>query len=162
MCLDAIPDNEIEQAIVDYAIQMVHTGDENGRTNFLAMPLGIQALYSTWLVDGEVNNGGFNQYFWNSSGAFADLAVVGFDYFGAHEHAQLLCEAIAVADAERAVREKFKRRNTMQAFSESYDETRLGALDTKYYALPDTLSELRIRAVRKCPTDFVTGPSARQ
>src|SRR5437016_1196463 len=68
--LRAIPDDELEQALFDYAIGVIWDDNEPRFDNFRSLPIGIQALYTTWTVDAEVNNGGFNQYFWNSSGTF--------------------------------------------------------------------------------------------
>jgi hypothetical protein len=55
---------------------------------------GLQMLWATQLVDDEVNNGGFNQYFFNSSGQFAIEAVEGLELIGAHKRAQVVQRAI--------------------------------------------------------------------
>jgi hypothetical protein len=103
-----------------------------------------------------VNNGGFNQYFWNSSGEFAEEAVTGFAFFGAVEHATLMREAIAAGLAEETQRSEFMERNTLEAFSESYEHTRLGVLDRRYFSLSENLSALRVKAVRERPNEFTT------
>ena len=160
--LRAIPDDEIEQALFDYASRVVWDTSERRSENFHSMPIGIQALYSTWIVDAEVNNGGFNQYFWNSSGAFAEVAVDGFVFFGATELAALMRDAIALARSEANQRGRFKRENTLEAFSESYKHTKLGELDRRYYKLAKKLGELRISVIRQCPEQFVTGATTVQ
>jgi hypothetical protein len=162
VALRAIPDDEIEQALFDYASRIVWDTKERRLENFHSMPIGIQALCSTWMVDAEVNNGGFNQYFWNSSGAFAEEAVDGFVFFGATELAALMREAIALAHSEANQRGRFKRENTLEAFSESYKHTKLGELDQRYYKLAENFGKLRINVIRERPEQFVTGATTIQ
>lgn len=101
-----------------------------------------------------MNNGGFNQYYFNTDGAFASDAVAAFEYFGAREHAGLMKEANAVRAAEAAEMAKFKARGTIEAFSESYEHSRLGPLDDRFYKLTENLSQLRIARIRQKPDEF--------
>lgn len=53
---------------------------------FLALPKEQRVIWSTWLVQGEVQNGGFSQYFANSPGdCFIEEARTGFTDIGAHD-----------------------------------------------------------------------------
>jgi hypothetical protein len=74
--LQAISDDEISMALFDYAITIVDHESGRPRQTFILLPERIQALYSTWMVDAEVRNGRFNQYFWNTSGELANDAVL--------------------------------------------------------------------------------------
>src|SRR4051812_36286525 len=47
---------------------------------------GVQAVYTTWLVDNEVNNGGFNQFFYNQHGTLAGAALRGYELLGTEEY----------------------------------------------------------------------------
>ena len=101
-----------------------------------------------------MNNGGFNQYYFNTDGEFAADAVTAFEYFGAKEHAALMKEANAVRAAEAAEMAKFKAQGTLEAFSESYKHSRLGPLDSRFYKLNENLSQLRIARIRQKPEEF--------
>jgi len=57
---------------------------------------GQQAVFTACNLDGEVCNGGFAQYFFNSSGMFAEHALMGLRFLGAKRHAALLESAITV------------------------------------------------------------------
>lgn len=150
-----IPDDQLEQAIIDYVGTKI--GDDYQRQREIVSKLapGIRALYVTWWVEAEVNNGGFNQYYWNSAGEFADDAPAAFEFFGANDHAALMREANRLHSAEAAVIAKYKARNTIEAFSESYKQSKLNSLDDRFYALTENLSSLRISRIRAAPTDFV-------
>ena len=80
---------------------------------------GLRALYITWWVEAEVNNGGFNQYYWNSAGQFANEAPNSFEYFGAEQYAALMREANRVRGAEVNAMDKYQDVGTMEAFSAS-------------------------------------------
>ncbi len=73
--LEKIPNDNIEQAIIDYIHDYVIQDDyENEYEKVKALSNGMQYVYTTWWLEAEVNNGGFNQYFYNSSGQFAEEA----------------------------------------------------------------------------------------
>jgi hypothetical protein len=108
----------------------------------------------TWGVEAEVNNGGFNQYYWNSTGQFSDQAVAAFEFFSAHEHAELMREANAIRAEEKAKMDKFKDEGTVEAFSESYQVSELGPLDDRFYKIDESLSTLRIAKIRSEPALF--------
>jgi len=79
---------------------------------------GFRAVYSTWWVEAEVNNGGLNQYFWNSSGEFARDAVAGFDRIGVPAMARLMERGIAIRDQDEAKNKKFGAKLANAAFSD--------------------------------------------
>src|SRR6185295_10818483 len=114
--LASIADDQVEYAILDYVYARMK-GHEEAEV-LATMPAGIRALYVTSGVEDEVNNGGFNQYYWNSTGKFADQAVAAFEFFGAHQYDLLMREANRIHAAEAAEIEKFKEQGTLQAFSD--------------------------------------------
>lgn len=152
--LASIPEDNLEQAVMDYVIEKI-AGDYDKEGEVLAsVPVGVRALYLTWIVEGEVNNGGFNQYYWNSSGRYASAAVEAFEFFSATKHAELMREANQVHSIEAAQMQKFKDRGSLEAFSESYNATKLGPLDNRFFGLKENLSALRIAKIRSSPELF--------
>jgi hypothetical protein len=152
--LRSIPDAEVERAIADYVWHKIY--DYNRVVEVVhGLRSGTRAMYLTWVVEGEVNNGGFNQYYYNTDGQFASEAVDAFEYFGATQHAALMREANAVRLAEARPMQKFKDEATLQAFSESYKHSKLGPLDERFLKLTEDLSRLRIARVRQAPEEFI-------
>jgi len=150
--LASIADDQVEYAILDYVYARMK-GHEEAEV-LATMPAGIRALYVTSGVEDEVNNGGFNQYYWNSTGKFADQAVAAFEFFGAHQYAELMREANRIHAAEAAEIEKFKEQGTLQAFSDSYKVSKLGPLDERFYKIEENLSALRVAKIRAEPASF--------
>ncbi len=62
MTLEAIRaagDGEVEQAIVDSVVQHLGTDATQHYDIAAQMPTGFQVVFSTWVLEGEVENGGF-------------------------------------------------------------------------------------------------------
>jgi hypothetical protein len=152
--LRSIDDVNIEQAIFDYALTKLEGQYDREEDIVADLPSGIRALYLTWIVEAEVNNGGFNQYYYNTDGKFAEQAIEAFEYFGATQHAALMREANSAWSEEKKEMAKFKDSGTMEAFSESYEHTKLGPLDERFLELGDDLGRARISRVRETPKQF--------
>jgi hypothetical protein len=119
-----------------------------------ALAPGAQAIYTTWLVDAEVNNGGFNQFFFNPAGQYAGDALAGYELLGAEDYAAVMRAAIATAEIERERLASFYEAGTAEAFSASYRHTELGEVDQRYYALGDRIYNVWAGVVRARPELF--------
>jgi len=162
--LDATAGDRIESEIIGVLIARItqsnSSADEDYK-RFVTLSAGLRMMWSTFEVEGEVNNGGFHQFFWNRSGQYANDAIQAFRLIGAEEHAQLVEEAVQVFSAGGDRLRPFREQRTFEAFQESEERTDSGVLDDRFYALPD-LSPLRIRYIREHPQEFVLtdGPGA--
>jgi hypothetical protein len=99
---------------------------------------GIRAIYTTWLVDAEVNDGGFHQYFFNSSGQYAGDALAGYELLGAEEYAAIMRSAIATFEIDRERLAAFEA-DDPEVFAESPAHSALRDVDQRYYALGDRI-----------------------
>ena len=118
------------------------------------LPAGQRALVAIYVLTGEVNNGGFNQFFFNQQGNFAEEARDGFRLVGSEEHAAVVDAAMERVLNEMGALEHYWGQGTLDAFMKSYGHTTLGALDEQFYALPDAY-ELLDRYMRLNPREFV-------
>ncbi len=152
-----IPDSELERAIIDYIDVKVDDRDDRVHEIVTGLSDGFCAVYTTWWVEAEVANGGFNQYFWNSSGRFAEEAVAGFELIGAPKHATLMKRAIDTFSQEEERHRSFMDSNTAEAFSESYENNPLNAIDQEFWRLEESeekLNQLKVRFIRRHPDLF--------
>lgn len=118
---------------------------------------GLQMLWATQLVDDEVNNGGFNQYFFNSSGQFAMEAIEGFELIDAHERADLVRRAVDQLFHDAPRLRQFYQQRTIAAFMESYQHTDLDAIDEAWFRAPEFFTP-RTQYIREHPQEFVIRP----
>ena len=141
--LASLSADEVGSAIVQHvALQVETEGEENRDAIVGRLPAGTKAVYTTWLVDIEVNNGGFNQFFFNPYGQYAGLALAGYELLGAEDYAAVMRAAIATHEAERETIAPYYEARTLEAFSESYQHTGLAEVDQRYYALGDRIYDV--------------------
>lgn len=153
--LAGISADEVGDVVLQHVALAVAERGEDGRDDIVRrLPPGTQAIYTTWLVDMEVNNGGFNQFFFNPHGRFAGLALAGYELLGAEEYAAVMRAAIATHEAERRTMARYYEAGTLEAFSESYRHTALAEVDQRYYALGDRIYDTWAKFVRSRPELF--------
>lgn len=154
--LAALKDEEIEQVVFDNI--SVNIGDDTltEREKVGTLTRGQRAIYVTWMVEAEVNNGGFNQFYFNSSGQLADLAEEAFRTIGAGQFADLVKKANSIYDDIREDLEKYND-GTIESFSNSYKGNPLNDLDAAFYKLDDSqLNQLRLKYIKNNISEFVS------
>lgn len=153
--LRSLPPEELGDAVIQHVAFQV--GDDVSRIPDVVrgLPAGLRAIYATYVVDMEVSNGGFNQFFWNPSSRYADDALQGYELLGATEYAAVMREALAIRAAEAERLAPYDHAGTLEAFSASYQLTRLGEADESYYALGSRLVSAWASLLRRRAELFV-------
>jgi len=158
--LDSVHDDNLEQIIIDniFSKQDSIGSNETNYSIIKSLSKGRQAVFATWGLEAEVNNGGFNQYFYNfsTSGQYAEEAADGFVLIGANKYANLTQRAIDLYMKNIKYFENYKD-GTLESFSKSYDNNPLDKLDKEFYALDSVehMSKLRIDYIRKHKNEFI-------
>ena len=96
-------------------------------------------VLSIYEFEGEVNNGGFSQYFFNSSGDHAETASRGLKEIGASQTAAMLDNAMQLFGRSGPSADRETRTAQLDKLS-SKAEKQLGLLDNEFYKDPDRLS----------------------
>jgi hypothetical protein len=101
-----------------------------------------KVYFSTSVLDGEIYNGGFEQYFWNSSGDMIHHAIDGLEIIGAHRALDLLMQAkgIVFGDLEPIV-ECGPRREYLHQKDSKLLHVLLDPLDREYWKNSDGVSD---------------------
>ncbi len=155
--LKSIPDDKLEMAIIDYITGCKLKNKENDEPRIIKeMNPGFRYIYITWVLDGEVNNGGFIQFFYNTSGAYNDELAADLHAIGAFKTEKIAVEAISLYNKERALHTKVKKDGSMKSFMSSYGESGLGRLDDLFYKSGEDLGSLRIKYIRENTEQFIT------
>ncbi|WP_052823543.1 DMP19 family protein [Neotamlana sedimentorum] len=155
--LDSISDDKLEQAIMDNIDTKFQDVEQYTLDKISKLTNGQQAVFSTWWLEAEVNNGGFNQFYFNSSGQFAEMAEVGFMTIGADKFSELTKRANKIYSENKQRLEEFDD-GTMESFSESYKDNPLNDKDIEFYNLYDSekIGELKIKYIRENKNEFIT------
>jgi len=100
-----------------------------------------RVLATIWVVEAEVNNGGFDQLFYNTAGDIAFYAAKAFDSIGAHNMASIAQKALDLFGPEGPPKNRDDRVKALESISEKYEEF-LNNLDYEFTGYPDNIQEL--------------------
>jgi len=154
--IDTTSDDNLLQIVFDNLSEKQPADYENEYETVMSWNKSRRAIYMIWALEAEVNNGGYNQFYFNSSGQF-------------YKHlpdALRLVGATKFADLTERANETFEKENrqitqhqdgTLEGFSKSYDENPLNKYDNEFYALYKTenLQQLQVAYIRKNKRDFI-------
>ena len=105
------------------------------------------------MLEGQVNNGGFDQFFFNSSGDYSHEALRALEEIGASKTADLVEQAIKAFPSLPIPKDTEVRRPLMNDLPESISDT-WDELDGKYYEYPEDIAGLIIEYVKKNKDKF--------
>jgi hypothetical protein len=152
--LAAVPDDLLEQAIVDFVMAHGVWEDEDLLALLASLPEGFGIVYSTWVLDAEVDNGGFHQYFWNTRGRYVALLTWAVARIGSPEQVHTFEDAVGVFRARgQPDVAGLDPREELERFSASARASGFDRLDTRWYELGG-LAPARVRFIREAPALF--------
>ncbi|WP_316812931.1 DMP19 family protein [Pedobacter heparinus] len=152
--IDQTPDSALVWLIFEHISNGLPSDPDQELAYILSLSKPQQAIYITWLLEGEVNNGGFNQYYYNSSGQFAKLAPDALKLVGATQFAVLTQAANKMYEKEKHHITRHQD-GTSEGFSKSYYNKPLDEFDDQFYKLKEPLGELQIAFIRNNKAAFV-------
>jgi hypothetical protein len=154
--IDAATDEEVDRIILDaLSRRLGWVGVRHEYDSVRRLSPGLRMLWSTDVVDGEIQNGGFNQLFWNRYDLYAADAIEGFRLIGAEEHARLVEDALKGFEEERPRLEPFYAEGTLEAFSKSCEHTGLEGLEAEWLFQGLDFRAKRLSYIRAHPEEFV-------
>lgn len=154
--IDSIKDEDLNQSIFDNISANMENDNRDELDIIKTLTKGQQAIYSIWVVEAEVNNGGFNQLYFNGYEDISVLAEEGFKNIGAINFSELIKRANEKYKEIKPELEKFDD-GTIESFSDSYDNNPLNQYDDKFYELYETekLMDLIVKYIRDNKEEFI-------
>ena len=153
--IDTISDDKILQAVFDNLSEKQPSDYEKEYETVISWNKERQAIYIIWILEAEVNNGGFNQFYFNSSGQFYKHLPEALKLVGAEQFSNLTKRANQIYEENKTRLVKFDD-GTIESFSESYKGNPLNDLDTEFYELykSENLEQLQVRFIKGNKTKF--------
>jgi hypothetical protein len=124
-----------------------------GRDEFETQSIPQKVFSSIWAVEAEVNNGGFSQYFLNSSSETAGFVAEALERIGAMRTADICRRAVAIAFPLGIPADSDAINTAATHFSEEIEE-KLNALNLEFFQYPQDLTALLFSYVSKYPEEF--------
>lgn len=104
-------------------------------------------------LEREINNGGFHQFYWNSSGNYANETINALIKIGANKTAKIVKKANSEFKNETVPKNRVKRQNKLELIDKQVKEN-WNKCNSEFYLYQDNLTELLIAFVLKNKTDF--------
>jgi hypothetical protein len=153
--IDDTPDDDLLQVVFDNLYEKLPADYEKEYATVLGWNTSRQAIYMIWLLEGEVNNGGYNQFYFNSGGQFYKHLPDALQRVNAMKTADL---TLAANNTYEKYSDNIKKHQdgTLEGFSKSYEDNPLNAFDEQFYALSkiENLQKLQVKFIRKHKSDF--------
>jgi hypothetical protein len=103
-------------------------------------------------LEREVNNGGFNQYFFNSSGDFALETIGALKIIGSKTFLEIVQEAVDKFPGKIVPKDRGERQKLLANIDENIELWE--ELDNRFYEYEEDIYELMIRYIRKNINEF--------
>ena len=110
-------------------------------------------FYYNQCLEREINNGGFNQYFANSSGGFAHQTVQSLILIGASATAQIFQKAIDQFPDNKVPQDRNKRIELVEQMEVTSNDV-WEELEEKFFSYEDNLNMLNLSFVKQHKSDF--------
>ena len=124
-----------------------------GKEDFSAQSFPQRVFSAIWAAESEINNGGFAQYFQNTSCETAPFVVEAFEAIGAPRTADICRRAIAAAFPDGLPSTPEAISSAAADFTDDITE-QLEALDSEFFQYPHNLTDLLFTFVSKHPEEF--------
>lgn len=154
--IDTTSDENLLQVIFDNLSEKLPNDYNKEYETVKSWNKSRQAIYMIWILEGEVNNGGFNQFYANPSGQFSQHLPEALEIVGANKFSSLAQNANELYDKEKKKITKHQD-GTLEGFSKSYEDNPLEKYDTEFYELYKTenLQKIQVNYIRNNKKDFI-------
>lgn len=105
------------------------------------------------ILEAEINNGGFDQYFYNSSGNYSTETLEALKEIGAIKTAKIVEEAFKVFSENPIPKNNEKRREILERINSKTSE-KWQELEDEFYLHEENIGSLLLEYVRKHKSEF--------
>ena len=154
--IDTTSDDNLLQIVFDNLSEKQSDDYEKEYETVISWNKSRQAIYMIWLLEAEVNNGGYNQFYLNSSGQFYKCLPDALKLVGANKFADLTKRANNTFEKENPKITQHQD-GTLKGFSKSYEDNPLNKFDDEFYKLYETenLQHIQVEFIKKHKTEFI-------
>jgi hypothetical protein len=111
------------------------------RVDFTELTVPERVFAAIWELEAQVSNGGFHQFYFNSTGDIAYFSPTALETIGANDTAEIVAKANSFFPNSQPAVETVRRRQQLEVINLSgsgcFDE-----LDERFYEHPNNLTEL--------------------
>lgn len=154
--IDNTSDDDLLQVVFDNLMEKLPHDYKKEYETVLTWNKSKQAIYLIWVLEAEVNNGGYNQFYFNPGGQFYKFMPESLRLIGANKFAKLTERANNTFEKEnKQISEK--QDGSIEGFSRSYEDNPLNNFDNEFYELYkiENLQQIQVDYIRKNKHEFI-------
>lgn len=153
--IDTTSDDMLLEVVYDNLFRKLSAAYDKEYEIVLSWNKSRQAIYMIGRLEAEVNNGGYNQFYFNSSGQFATALPEALKLVGATQFADLTERANSTFEKEKSKITE-DQDGTVEGFSKSYENNPLNKFDEEFYKLNEAknLQKIQVDYIRKNKNEF--------
>ncbi|MCS4225827.1 DMP19 family protein [Sphingobacterium sp. BIGb0165] len=153
--IDTTSDDMLLEVVYDNLFRKLSAAYDKEYEIVLSWNKSRQAIYMISQLQAEVNNGGYNQFYFNSSGQFATALPEALKLVGATKFADLTERANSTFEKEKSKITE-DQDGTIEGFSKSYENNPLNKFDEEFYKLNEAknLQKIQVDYIRKNKKEF--------
>jgi len=150
--IDITSDDNLLQVVFDNISEKLPNDYEKEYETVMTWSKSKQAIYMVWWLEAEVNNGGYNQFYANSSGQFYKHLPEALRLIGATKFSDLTQRANNTYEKRTQYQD-----GTIEGFSKSYDDNPLNKFDTEFYDLynVENLQQIQVDYIKRHKSEFI-------
>jgi len=154
--IDNAPDDNLLQIVFDNLNAKIPEDYDKHYETVMSWNKSRQAIYFTWCLEGDVVNGGFNQFYFNSNGKFYRFIPDALRLLGFTSFAELVQQANDTYEKDYAKITE-DQDGTLEGFAESYEDNPLNVYDKLFYELQEKedLGKKMVPYIRSHQSDFI-------
>lgn len=154
--IDTTSNDRLVQLIFDNLLERQSTDHTKEYETVMSWNKSRQAIYMIWGLEGEVNNGGYNQFYFNSTGQFYKHLPDALKLVGANRFADLTQRANVTFEKENPKITQHQD-GTIEGFSKSYEDNPLNKFDDEFFDLynKEDLQRIQVDFIRKHKIEFI-------
>lgn len=150
-------DTEIIETIYNTAMRYI-SSRENPVKSFSNLPIGYQAVFSIVLTQAEIDNGGFYQYFGNSTAEeYYPFVLSSYKRIGAFAVVDILEKVWGQITKSKTFLAKYEKIGIRKAFNEANEKEEINTdetLENEFYKSEKEVQNLLLKYIRTNLKDF--------
>jgi len=156
--IDSTSDEKLMQVVFDNLTQKLPTSytEEEEYETVLGWNKSRQAIYMIWILESEVNSGGYNQFYSNSGGQYHKYLPDALKLVGADKLADLTQRANDVFEKENQ-KSTENQDSTIVEISKSYPSYLFKRFDDEFYKIAqvENLNQIQVDFIRNHKEKFI-------
>jgi hypothetical protein len=137
---DVLQQEDPVYAIFTSALEIAFDVDDAVTEHIDRLSSEARLVYLVWCLDGEIHNGGFDQFFYNSLGDHWAELLSHLDTIGAVTSKRLLTQAVSIFPDSAPAKNREERFKQLKRLDDGEVEALLSDLDEEFWRYEDDLA----------------------